>query len=87
MSQRKRLDRERMQVYFAHLLMAYRPLILIIGILLLVYAMIVIGISQLFGIIVGVLAVLILLLGNFYGGVVFVSKVLAWLVTVGRKEE
>jgi len=87
MSQRRRLDRERLEVYYVNLLLAFRPLLIIVGLLLFGYALLTIGSSLLVGIVAGVLAVLTLLLGNFYPVVVFAAKVAAWVVTVGRKEE
>jgi hypothetical protein len=87
MSQRRRLDRERLEVYYVNLLLAFRPLLIIVGILLFGYAFLAIGSSLLVGIVVGVLAVFTLLLGTFYAVVVFTSKILAWVVTVGRREE
>jgi hypothetical protein len=87
MSKRKQLDRERLQVYYANMLMAYRPLIVISGLLLFVFAFLMLTTSPLTGILAGVFAVLVLLLGNIYAVVVFVSSVLAWVVTVGRSDE
>ena len=87
MSERKRLDRERLQVYYATLLIVYRPLILICGILLFVYAFLTIARSMWIGVIVGILAMGCLLLGNIYAMVDFAAKLAAWVVTVGRKEE
>lgn len=87
MSERKRLARERLQVYYATLLMAYRPLILICGILLFVYAFMTIAHSLWSGVVIGILAVSCLLLGNSYPLVVFAAKLAAWVVTVGRKKD
>ena len=87
MSQRRRLDRERLEVYYVNLLLAFRPLLIIVGILLFGYAFLAIGSSLLVGIVVGVLAVLTLLLGNFYPVVILAARAAAWVVTVGRKED
>lgn len=87
MSTRSRLDRERLEVYYVNLLLAFRPFLIIVGVLLFGYSWLTIGTSLLVGGIAGVIAVLTLLLGNFYPVVVFAAKVAAWVVTVGRKEE
>jgi hypothetical protein len=87
MSQRRRLARERLEVYYVNLLLVFRPLLIIVGILLFGYAILTIGSSLVVGGIVGILAVLTLLMGNFYPAVVFAAKVAAWVVTVGRKED
>ena len=87
MDKRKQLDRERLQVYYVNLLMAYRPMVLICGILLFAYAVITISHSLMVGGIAGVLAVFTLLLGNFYPVVVFAAKAAAWVVTVGRRDD
>jgi hypothetical protein len=85
MFNRNRLDRERMEVYLVHLLLAWRPLLLVGGLLLLAYAFSVMVRSFFAGGVMLLLAAFPLLLGYSYHAVVFTARLGAWIATLGRK--
>lgn len=84
MDKRKRLERERLEVYFAHILMAYRPIIIFFGGFLLICAAAFLINAASFGAIIGVAAALTLLLGFSYQAIVLCARAGAWIATVGR---
>jgi len=67
MSNRQRLARERLEIYLVHLLMAYRPLIFIVGVLLLVYSIANLFINPLVGFASLLPALYLLLISHCYG--------------------
>ncbi len=84
MSNRQRLARERLEIYLVHLFLAYRPLILIGGLLLLVYAILAMVASSVTGFASLVPAVFLLLLGNSYPVVLYTARLGAWIGTLWR---
>jgi hypothetical protein len=84
MFERKKLDRERLEVYLVHWLLALRRLLLIFGGFLLVYAIAVVLKSPLAGIIVGLIATYPLLLATSYRVVLLTARAGAWIGTLGR---
>ena len=84
MSNRRRLARERLEIYLVHLLLAFRPLILIGGLLLLVYAIIGMLIHSPAGFASLVPAVFLLLLGSSYPAVLYTARLGAWIGTLWR---
>jgi hypothetical protein len=87
MSNRRRLARERLEIYLVHLLLAYRPLILIGGLLLLVYAIVGMIISSPAGYASLVPAIFLLLLGNSYPVALYTARLGAWIGTLGRHDD
>jgi hypothetical protein len=87
MSNRRRLARERLEIYLVHLLLAYRRLIFFLGLLLLVYAIIFLFINSLVGFASLVPAVYLLLLSNSYPVTLYTARLGAWIGTLGRHEE
>ena len=87
MSNRRRLVRERLEIYLVHLLLAYRRLILIAGLLLAVYAITVMIASLLAGLANALPAIYLLLLGNSYTVVVYTARIGAWIATLWRHED
>jgi hypothetical protein len=87
MYNRQRLRRERLEVYLVHLILAYRPMILLCGLLLLAYAGFLIFKSLLAGSLILLAAVLLLLLGSSYYVVVHTARLLAWTVTLWRHND
>jgi hypothetical protein len=85
MFNRKKLRRERLEIYLVYLLLAYRRLLLVGGIALLVYAVLVMIKSPLAGTIVGVVATYPLLLATSYRAVLLTARFGAWIGTLGRK--
>jgi hypothetical protein len=87
MSNRRRLARERLEIYLVHLLMAYRPLILVTGLLLLVYSIANLLINSLVGFASLLPALYMLLLGNSYPVTLYTARLGAWIGTLWRHEE
>jgi len=78
------MDLERIEIYLVHLLLAYRPLILIGGLLLLVYASLSMVASTVTGFASLVPAVFLLLLGSSYPVVLYTARLGAWIGTLWR---
>jgi hypothetical protein len=87
MSNRRRLARERLEYYLVYLILAYRRLILIVGLLLLVYATAIMVASPLTGIATLLPAIFLLLLGNSYDIVVYTARFGAWIGTLWRHDD
>lgn len=87
MSNRRRLARERFEIYLVYLLLAYRQLIFIVGLLLLVYAIALMSASSPLGIATVLPALYLLLLGNSYDLVVYTARLGAWMATLWRNED
>ena len=66
MSNRRRLDRERLEYYLTYLILAYRRLIFIAGLLLLIYAIVTISINLSGSIVALIPAIYLLILSNSY---------------------
>ena len=87
MSNRRRLARERLEIYLLHLLLAFRPLIFVAGMLLLVYAIIALVASSLAGFASLVPALFLLLLSSSYNVALYTARLGAWVATLGRHED
>jgi len=85
MYNRKRLDRERLEIYLAHLLFRSRRLFLFGGVLLLVYAALTMFASPVAGSSVALFAALALALGSSHQAVLTAARIGAWIATLGRK--
>jgi hypothetical protein len=86
MSNRRRLARERLEVYLVHLLMAYRPLIFIAGLLLVVYSMVNLYTSPLLGFTSFLPALYLLLLSNSFPVTLYTARLGAWIGTLWSHE-
>jgi hypothetical protein len=87
MSNRRRLDRERLEYYLTYLILAYRRLIFIAGMLLLVYAVATTFMNLYGGIVALVPAIYLLLLSNSYNITVYTARLGAWIGTLWRGDE
>ncbi len=87
MSNRQRLARERLEYYLVYLILAYRRLILIVGLLLLVFAIANIFLNRIVGFAGLFPAIFLLLLGNSYNVVVYFARLVAWIATLWRQED
>lgn len=85
MSNRRRLDRERLEYYLTYLILAYRRLIFIAGLLLLVYAVMTIFINPFGCIMVLIPAIYLLLLSSSYNITVYTARLGAWIGTLWRQ--
>jgi hypothetical protein len=86
MFNRQRLRREKLEIYLVHLLMAYRPLIFIVGLLLLVYGGVTLFINPQLGFACILPAIYLLLLSNSYPVTVYTARLGAWIGTLWRAE-
>jgi len=82
MSNKRKLDREGLEVYLLNLLLAYRPLLFICGLFLLFYAIGVITKSFILGVTTFVPPVFLLLLCFSYHLTLSTAKFGAWLLTL-----
>ena len=87
MSNRRRLARERLEIYLVHLLLAYRQLIFIVGLLMLVYSAAMLLINPLFGIISLLPALYLILLSNSYNTALYTARLVAWISTLGKQDD
>lgn len=82
MSNRRRLARERLEYYLVYLILAYRRLILIVGLFFLAYAVLTILANRIAGLAALLPAIFLLLLSNFYNFVVYTARLGAWIGTL-----
>ena len=87
MSNRRRLDRERLEYYLTYLILTYRRLIFIAGLLLLIYAFMTMFINLPGGIVALIPAIYLLLLSNSYNISVYTARLGAWIGTIWRHDE
>lgn len=87
MSNRRRLARERLEYYLVYLILAYRRLILIVGLALLAYAIATMFVNPLTGATVLLPTIFLLLLGNSYNAVVYTARLGAWIGTLWRHDD
>ena len=87
MSNRRRLDREQLEYYLTYLILAYRRLIFIAGLLLLIYAFMTMFINLPGGIVALIPAIYLLLLSNSYNISVYTARLGAWIGTIWRHDE
>ena len=87
MSNRRRLARERLEYYLVYLILAYRRLILMIGLLLLVFAIAIIFLNRIASFAALFPAIFLLLLGNSYNVVVYTTRLIAWIATLCGHED
>ena len=87
MTNRRRLARERLEIYLVHLLLAYRRLIFIIALLMLAYAIAITFIKPLLGLVSLLPALCLLLLSNSYNIVLYTARLAAWVATLGKQDD
>jgi hypothetical protein len=87
MSNRRRLARERLEIFLVHLLLSYRWLILIIGLFLLMYAITVMIVYPLAGALILLLAIYLLSLSNSFKIVLYTARLGAWVGTLWNCDE
>ena len=87
MSNRRRLARERLEIYLVHLILMYRRLILIVGVLLLVYAIATMFVNRTTGYVTLIPAIFLLLLSNSYNAAVHTARLGAWIGTLWRYDD
>jgi len=84
---RRRLARERLEIYLVHLLLMYRRMILMVGLLFLACTIAAIFVDRIAGFATLFPAIFLLLLGNSYNVVVYTARLGAWIATLWRQED
>ena len=87
MSNRRRLARERLEYYLVYLILAYRRLILIVGLLLLAYALVILAASPFTGTATLLPAIFLLLLSNSLNVALYTARLGAWIGTLWRYDD
>jgi hypothetical protein len=87
MSNRRRLARERLEIYLVHLLLAYRYLILTCGLLLLFLAITMMIMDVRAGSAALLPAIYLLMLSSSYQVVLYTARLGAWIGTLGRHDD
>lgn len=87
MSNRRRLAREQLEYYLTYLILAYRRLIFIAGVLLLIYAITTMYINPSGGIAALIPAIYLLVLSNSYNMTVYTARLGAWMGTLWKQDD
>ena len=87
MSNRRRLARERIEIYLVHLVLAYRPMIWIVGLLLLVAAGTTAAAYPLAASVVLLPGVFLLLLSYSFRVVLYTARLGAWIGTLWEHDD
>jgi len=87
MSNRRRLARERLEYYLTYLILAYRRLVFIVGLLLLIYAITTMLLNLPVSIVVLIPAIYLLLLSNSYNITVYTARLGAWIGTLWKSDD
>jgi hypothetical protein len=85
MTKRRNLDRERLEVYYTTILLAYRPIIQICAWILMLYALAALAIFKTAGLVALGLAIIFLLLSYSYQLTLYLAKFGAWIGTIWRE--
>ncbi|MFH2039076.1 MAG: hypothetical protein ABIJ65_06540 [Chloroflexota bacterium] len=87
MSNRRQLERERLEIYLIYLILAYQRLSLIVGLLLLAYASANLFLDRITGFGALIPAIFLLLLSNSHNAVVYTARLGAWIGTLWRYDD
>lgn len=86
MYNRKRLDRERLELYLTQLIMKIRLILLVLGVFIFIYALAVMLTSMLAGSLIGIFGFYLVMLGTSFWMIIKTARLLTWLALVGKKE-
>ena len=86
MYNRKRLDRERLELYLTQLIMKIRLIILMLGIFIIVYGLAVMVSSLIAGSLIGIFGLYLVILGTSFWMITKTARFLTWVALVGKKE-
>ncbi len=86
MYNRKRLDRERLELYLTQLIMKIRLIILALGIIIFFYGLTVMVSSLIAGSLIGVFGLYLVLLGSSFWLITRTARFLTWVALVGKDE-
>lgn len=83
---RRKLARERMEIYLVHLLMRYRYYLLVPGVLLLLFTIAIMPMEPLAGVLAFLPAAWLCLLCGSYTVLLHTARAAAWIATLGEKD-
>ena len=86
MFNRKKLTRERLEMYLVYLFLQHRKLLIIIGIILLFYGLSLMFVSVIAGAVCLLIAFIPFLLGTSFKAILLFARLIVWLDMLGRKE-
>lgn len=86
MFDRKKLYRERLEMYLVYLMLGYRPFILLTGLIWVLCAAYAFTLHALVGGILLVVSALLLALGSSFGAIVGVARAISWLAVLFKRE-
>ena len=86
MPERRNLDRERLEVYFVYVLLAYRPIFRISGLLIVVYSIIVFSVSPIVGGVALGLAIFLVVPTFSFQATLYLAKFAAWTGTLFKND-
>ena len=86
MFNRKRLDRERLELYLTQLIMKIRLILLVLGIFTFIYALAVMLTSMLAGSLIGIFGLYLVMVGTSFWMITKTARFLAWIALVGKKD-
>ena len=87
MPNRKRLAREKLEIYLVHLILMYRRMIFVIGLFLLGYAITFLVVTHITGYAALIPAIFLLLLGSSYKTIIYTARLGAWIGTIWRYDD
>jgi hypothetical protein len=87
MTKRRQLDRERLEIYYLQLLLAFRPFIQISCLLLLVYSIPALLLSPQVGTVALGLAIFLVVITTSDQAALYLAKLGAWMGTVWKKDD
>jgi hypothetical protein len=87
MTKRRNLDREGLEVYLLNLLLAYRPLFQISGLLLFVTSVVALSFSPFVSVITLGVAICLVILSYSYQAILYLAKFGAWVGTIGKNKD
>ncbi len=87
MYNRKKLDRERLEIYLTQLLMMYRLIVFAVGLIVFLYGLLVLIHSVVIGCLIAFLGLYLMMVGSSFWMINKTVKFLTWVALVGKKEE
>jgi hypothetical protein len=87
MPERRNLDRERLEVYFVYVLLAYRPIFRISGLLIVVYSILVFSVSPIVGGAALGLAITLVVPTFSFQATLYLAKIAAWTGTLLKNKD
>ena len=79
MSKRNRLDQEKLEIYFLQILLAFRPLLMFAGLIVLLFGLATFSLNPIFGIITLLVAFIVLVIASSYQASLLAARLAAWI--------